>query len=78
MKWSQIENHKYITFIQKNRSSIDNQDKSKRSRIFNKMALYIKTRNPIQCRSHHQKLLKYYKTIEGIIKHLKGQETTQS
>lgn len=28
------------------------------------------TRSPAQCRSHHQKMLKHYKNIKGIIKYV--------
>ena len=31
------------------------------------MSSFIKTRNPNQCRSHHQKMLKYYSDIPAII-----------
>jgi hypothetical protein len=39
------------------------------------MSEKIGTRNSVQCRSHHQKMLKKYKTIPQIIKEL-GRELT--
>ena len=37
-------------------------------KIFYKMALAIKSRTARQCKSHHQKMLKSNKNINGIIK----------
>jgi len=46
------------------------------------MSKYIKTRNASQCRSHHQKMLLYYKDIPSIISSiddmLKTSEFTES
>lgn len=36
------------------------------------MSKHIGTRSHEQCRSHHQKMIKNYKTIEGILNHLQG------
>ncbi len=63
-KWSTEENIKYVKFLAKNKQKFVGQDKTKRYRIFNKMALHLKTRNATQCRTHHQKMLLKYKTLE--------------
>jgi hypothetical protein len=42
-----------------------------------KMGSYLKTRNPLQCRSHHQKMLEAHKTVQGIIAFLKSEETEE-
>jgi len=34
------------------------------------LSLHIKTRSPDQCRSHHQKMIKYHQSIEGILHHV--------
>lgn len=39
--------------------------------IHNMMSEKIKTRTPVQCRSHHQKMLKKHKTIANILVFLK-------
>lgn len=31
------------------------------------MSQQIKTRSPDQCRSHHQKMIKYHASLDGII-----------
>jgi hypothetical protein len=36
------------------------------------MSQTIKTRSPDQCRSHHQKMIKYHSDIPSIIEHIKG------
>lgn len=36
-------------------------------KVFKKMSSFITTRNPIQIRSHHIKLLRTFKTIKKII-----------
>ncbi len=63
-KWSPEENIKYIRFLIKNKQKFFDSDKTKRYRIFNKMAIYLRTRNATQCRTHHQKMLLKYKTLE--------------
>ena len=40
-------------------------------RIFDKMSQFIGTRNPLQCRSHHQKLLEKMDDAKMIIKNFK-------
>jgi hypothetical protein len=34
------------------------------------LSVYVKTRNPDQCRSHHQKMMKYHESIAGICEHI--------
>jgi hypothetical protein len=41
------------------------------------MGAYLKTRTSLQCRSHHQKMLKTHKTVRGIIAFLKSEETEE-
>lgn len=35
------------------------------------MSLWVKTRSPDQCRSHHQKMMKYHSDIPNIIAHIR-------
>ena len=37
------------------------------SKIFLKMSKVLRSRNPNQCRSHHQKLIQYHGNIDNII-----------
>ena len=39
------------------------------------MSKAIGTRSHEQCRSHHQKMIKHYKNLDGIIDHLEKNET---
>ena len=62
------ENIKYIEFIKKNIDRLEPEIENKGKNKINKcMSKYIKTRSPQQCRSHHQKMLKYHSNIKGII-----------
>jgi len=36
-------------------------------KLFLQMSKFIGTRSPDQCRSHHQKTMKYHHTIDGVI-----------
>ena len=38
-------------------------------KIFILMSQEVKTRSADQCRSHHQKIMKYHHTIDGAIKY---------
>jgi hypothetical protein len=35
------------------------------------MSKAVKTRSPDQCRSHHQKMMKYHHTISGIVQYIR-------
>ena len=63
-KWSWGEHKKYMRFLAKNKLKFLDSDKTKRHRIFNKMAIYLNTRTARQCRTHHQKMLFKHKKIE--------------
>ena len=43
------------------------------ARIYVHMSSAVSTRSPDQCRSHHQKMIKYHGSIPGIIQHIQGQ-----
>lgn len=34
------------------------------------MSNFIKSRNKIQCKTHHQKMIQFYASIDGIIEYL--------
>lgn len=36
------------------------------------MSQWVKTRSPDQCRSHHQKMIKYHRDITNIIRHIRS------
>lgn len=69
--WTLQENMKYVRFLQDNRELFTSTKENRRMLKINKMiSLSIGTRSPDQCRSHHQKMVKYHDSIEGIIKHV--------
>ena len=41
------------------------------------MSKTVRTKNATQCRSHHQKMLMHYKTIDNIILSLREESTDQ-
>lgn len=41
------------------------------------MSNFVGTRSPDQCRSHHQKMMKYHHNIPHIIRHVQGLLQTQ-
>ena len=42
------------------------------------MSQAIKTRSADQCRSHHQKMIKYHRDIPNIIEYIKGLRTSDT
>jgi hypothetical protein len=69
--WTLQENLKYVEFVQENMGLFDSSKENRRTIKINKLiSQYVKTRSPDQCRSHHQKMLKYHHTIAGIIHHV--------
>lgn len=69
--WNEEENDKYVTFLTKFKSVIEGGKKNRRKWHLNRMmSKAIITRSHEQCRSHHQKMMKHYSTIDGILEHL--------
>jgi hypothetical protein len=66
--WTESEHYKYLQFLEKESAlfNLSIADK-KRKRIHEMMSKKIKSRNSHQCRSHHQKMLIKWRTIEGIL-----------
>ena len=74
-KWSEEENLSYCFFLQANLNEF-NPDRCRRTKnFFNRMSEFLEEeRDNEQCRSHHQKMLKKYGTVEKIIRHFQNQE----
>jgi hypothetical protein len=69
--WTLQENMKYVRFLQENRELFTSTKENRRLLKINKLiSQSIGTRSPDQCRSHHQKMVKYHDSIEGIINHV--------
>lgn len=68
-KWSGKEEVKYVKFLQENLEAMEDEQARKKSRIFVKMSKFMRTRSSDQCRSHHQKLINYHKTVASIVDH---------
>lgn len=57
-EWTSEENMKYTSFLMQNAKFMEGKDIGKLWSMFKKMAKFVKTRNFVQCKSHHQKLLR--------------------
>jgi hypothetical protein len=66
--WSEIEQMRYIKCLDSRRKLFDLTAPEKNKIGVHKiMSRYVKVRNSAQCRSHHQKMIKKYGSIEAII-----------
>lgn len=66
--WSDEENLTYMRFLEESGHLFDsNWAQRKNIKINVLMSEYIKTRSPLQCRSHHQKMMKFHHSIPQII-----------
>lgn len=75
--WKAHENQKYIEFLKENKDLFEKDREDKRLMKINiMMSKSVRTKNATQCRSHHQKMLVHYKTIENIILFL-GEEKSE-
>ena len=68
--WTEMEKIKYITFIASNTEMVSDRLTRRKKKVFEKMSRAIKTRTPTQCRSHHQKCMKRFHTLDRIIEEL--------
>ena len=46
-------------------------EKRREWKVFKNLAEFVKTRNPNQCRSHHHKMQKDFRTVEDTLDYLK-------
>jgi hypothetical protein len=65
--WNEKERLKYSVFITFFRRLFEEPHLKKGVRVYEMMSDMIVTRNPNQCRSHHQKMEKYRVTIDEIV-----------
>ena len=63
---------KYVVFLGHFISVLSDPTKKRQLRVYEMMSDMIVTRNANQCRSHHQKMLKYNPDISDIIKMVAG------
>ena len=76
-KWSGKEEVKYVRFLQSNRDDMEETQNRRKGKVFVRMSKFVRSRNSDQCRSHHQKLIKYYKDVKGIIEFYKSEVLTR-
>lgn len=68
--WQFPENVKYVLFIELHRAAMEGKEHNKLWSVYKAMARYIKSRNYLQCKLYHQKMLSKHKSIAGIISYL--------
>ena len=61
--WTPIEQMAYINFLKERKQEMDISTLRRSHKIFILMSKEVKTRSADQCRSHHQKIIKYHHTI---------------
>ena len=67
-KWSIEENKAYASFLAKNMEEFQEFGARRSKKFFTRMANQLQNgRDNEKCRSHHQKMIKKYKSIERII-----------
>ena len=65
--WNFQENSLYIEFLKENKRSFEDESTRRSSKIFLEMSLSLRTKSPEQCRTHHQKIMTKYGTLDMII-----------
>ena len=67
--WKPQENKRYVDFLRNNMEIFEKNREDKRLMKINiLMSGHVKSKNSTQCRSHHQKMLAHYKSVQNIIK----------
>ena len=57
----------YIEFLCENRDQLRDKLSRKSQKVFLHMSFTIASRTPEQCRTHHQKMVKYHHTLDNIV-----------
>lgn len=66
-RWSIKDNIKYITFLKNVIQHFESEKTRRAFKVFKVLADYLGTKTQAQCKSHHQKMIKQYSTIDTII-----------
>ena len=67
MKWGFQDSILYIRFLKNNKERLEKTKFKRKYNKFSRMSFFIGTKTSNQCRSHHQKMIQKYKTIDNII-----------
>jgi hypothetical protein len=75
--WTDSENKRYANFLAEFGYMFAMTPRERRQKKINLlMSKRVRTRNPVQCHSHHQKMVKKYGCLAEIIKNLQGETET--
>lgn len=75
--WTDTENKRYANFLVEFGYMFAMTTRERRQKKINLlMSRRVRTRNPVQCHSHHQKMVKKYGCLSEIIKNLQGDGET--
>ena len=67
-RWSEAQNIKYSNFLLKHLEQIESPEINKQFKMFSTMSKTVfRSKSSAQCKSHHQKMMKSYGSIRGII-----------
>lgn len=72
--WSAKETRPYLRFLVEHEDLFFSYATKKKARVFMNISLRVKTRDPNQVKSHHQKLLNRHHTVKAIIVFLREQQ----
>lgn len=70
--WRLKQTINYIKFLEDNSQELRAIRSGEKTKIYSKMADCIKSRTALQCRSHHQKMMKTHGSIDYIIQYYSG------
>ena len=74
-KWTETENFSYAQFLLENSEEFTSGNQRRSMNFFKRMSQAVDNdRSNEQCRSHHQKMLKRFGTVENIIKNFRQPE----
>jgi hypothetical protein len=66
--WNDKEQRRYVNFLVERKSIMELPPNSRKSKkVHQKMSTMVRSRSSLQCRSHHQKMIKKYGSVSAII-----------
>lgn len=66
-RWTKAEQLKYFLFVIHHKKNFEEDEARRSLRMYKHMSMFIKTRNPTQCRIRHMKTLKKFGGIQESI-----------
>lgn len=77
-RWTLEENAKYIAFLQLAKEDFEHEYTRRIKKVFKRLSEFMGSKSESQCKSHHQKMLKQYESVDRVIAEIDRKVQTEA